>query len=68
MYPTLIAELARRGIKQKDVTALLGISIGSLYRKLHGRSPWLLEEALKLHRELFSDTDFMALFARADNA
>jgi len=62
-YPELAAEIAKRRIQKKQITALLGISFKTLTSRLEGRTSFTLAEAKKIHDAFFPDTDFMALFS-----
>ena len=43
-YPNLLAEMARRGEKQKDIAELLGTTAASVCRKLSGQVDWSTNE------------------------
>lgn len=43
-YPNLLAEMARRGEKQKTIAKLLGIAIPTICRKLSGQSNFSISE------------------------
>ena len=43
-YPNLAAEMARRGEKQKELATLLGISRGTVSRKMSGKTEFTIGE------------------------
>lgn len=47
-YPVLESELAKRGIKKKDIADLLGIKDRSLSKKMSGETDFWLTEALAI--------------------
>ncbi len=64
VYPKLAAELKNRGIKLKDVEALLGISAKSLYNKLRGATPFTWDEVSRIRNTWFVDISSDELFTR----
>lgn len=66
-YPTLEAEMARRGIKKKAVYSQLGISGRSLYNKMAGIVPFTWSEACEVQETFFPDISKDALFAAPDD-
>lgn len=64
MYSNLIAELARKGINQKDLADGLDIGRATVSRKINGISDWTLSEALTIKEEILCvDTPLEQLFA-----
>lgn len=49
MYKNLIAELARKGIRRKQLAEALGITPGSLYLRLQGKTDRDFSEPEKLY-------------------
>ena len=49
MYKNLIAELARSGIKRKQLADALGLSSSGLHMKLHGKIARDFSDAEKLY-------------------
>lgn len=66
VYPTLIGEIAKRGIKKSAIAKHLGISERTLYNKLYGVASFTWEEVLTINTSFFPDFDPTSLFARAD--
>lgn len=62
MYPNLSAELARKGLKQKDIVAVLNTRPATVSNKLNGKSPLLIDEAFKIKNQLFPDLSLDYLF------
>jgi len=44
MFPNLAAEMARKGIKQKELAVILGISNPTICKKMSGQTDWSLTE------------------------
>lgn len=44
MFPNLVAEMARRGEKQKDIAKLLGLPVASICMRLKGETKWGIGE------------------------
>lgn len=65
MYPSLEAEIARRGIMKKKIAESLGISGRALSNKICGRSSFLWEEVRDIRNQFFPDIEIDKLFARA---
>lgn len=43
-YPNLLAEMARRGDKQKDLAKLIGVATPGISRRLSGQTEWSIGE------------------------
>lgn len=63
-YPLLVAEMIRHGELQEDLAKVLELSIGSISRRLTGRTRWSIDEANKIcehygksYEELFKNND-----------
>lgn len=65
-YPTLIGEIAKRGIKKSAIAKHLGISERALYNKLSGVASFTWEEVLAINTCFFPDFDPTSLFTRAE--
>ncbi len=61
-YPTLEAEIAKKGIRKKDIAECLGIDNRQFSKKINGESEFRLSQALTIHNVFFSDTDMAKLF------
>lgn len=69
MYPNLDAELARKGIKRKDLAPFFKNRIPSVTEKLGGKYPLTLEECIAIRNEHFPELLIDYLFAKeADDA
>lgn len=66
-YPTLIGEIAKRGIKKNAIAKHLGISDRTLYNKLAGEADFTWPEVLAINTRFFPDLAPATLFARADS-
>lgn len=66
IYPTLIGEIAKRGIKKNAIARQLGISERTLYNKLYGIAEFTWPEVLSINSCFFPDYDLASLFARAE--
>lgn len=67
IYPTLIGEIAKRGIKKSVIAERINISERALYNKLSGLSSFTWEEVCAIKGCFFPDMDQTSLFARAEN-
>lgn len=63
-FPTLEAEIARRGIKKCEIANILGIGQRTLSNKLNGFTRFALEEAIKIKQTWFSEIPIEELFSR----
>lgn len=66
IYPTLIGEIAKRGVKKCVIAERLNISERALYNKLSGISSFTWEEVCTIKACFFPDMDQTSLFTRAD--
>lgn len=67
MYPNLAAELARKGLKQKDLAPALSTTrTATVSNKLTGKSPLLIDEAFKIQATFFPEHSLDYLFKRDD--
>lgn len=65
-YPTLTAEIAKRGIKKVAIARQLGISERTLYSKLAGKADFTWPEVLTINSCFFPDYDPKSLFTRTE--
>ena len=65
VYPTLIGEIAKRGIKKSVMADRIGISERSLYSKLSGKVSFTWEEVQAIKTVFFPDLDTNTLFAKS---
>jgi len=66
MFPNLVAEMARKGLKRKDLAPLFKGRNATVSDKLNGKSPFLLDEAYRIQSTFFPDCTLDYLFARND--
>lgn len=66
-YPTLIAELARRGIKKKEVAKSISISERALYNKLCGKTDFTWQEIQMIANTFFPGIDKDVLFSKSND-
>ncbi|MGN0517456.1 MAG: XRE family transcriptional regulator [Acutalibacteraceae bacterium] len=59
----LKAEMARKGIKKRDIQNLLGCSYRTVTNKLDGKSDFTLLEAVKIKNYYFKNLNLEYLFA-----
>lgn len=64
-YPNLKAEMARTGIKQKDIANLLEKSDDWIDSRLRGKTVLPVGDALKIKKHFFPDINFEYLFINA---
>jgi len=62
IYPTLIGEIAKRGITKKDIAASMVITPKTFSKKLNGITPFTWPEAMQLKNTFFSDMSVEELF------
>lgn len=66
VYPTLVGEIAKRGIKKSAIADRLGISEKALYNKLSGVTSFTWNEVQSINKVFFPDMTPNDLFATAD--
>ena len=66
MLHNLLAEMARKNIKRKEIRALLDISERTLYSKINGNSGFTLAEALLIQKTYFPELSVDYLFEQAE--
>lgn len=64
MFPNLEAEMARKGLKGKDLAEILGVRVATVYDKLNGKYPFSLDEAMKIKRTFFPEYSIEYLFSK----
>ena len=64
MYPNLDAEMAREGLKRRDLAWIFNNRIATVSDKLNGKSPLLLDEAVKIRDAYFPNLTLDYLFER----
>lgn len=63
IYPNLISEIAKRGIKKSRIAKQLDISERSLYSRLNGNVSFTWDEAQQINKCFFPDLDINYLFS-----
>lgn len=64
MYENLRVELYRKRISYKKLGKLLNLCENSVYNKINGKTPFFLEEAIKIHGSYFPEFSFLELFKK----
>ena len=64
-YPILVAEMAKREIKKKNLCEALGITQKGLWKKLNGKAPFTWPEVRTIWKEFFPDIPPDILFEEA---
>ena len=67
VFPNLVAEIAKRGIKKTTIAERIGVSTRTLYSKLGGETSFSWEEVCEIKDCFFPDMDQETLFKRADD-
>lgn len=68
VYPVLVGEIAKRGIKKTVIANRIGISTRSLYSKLAGETSFSWDEACEIRDCFFPDVNQSELFQRVDGS
>ena len=63
MYPTLVGEISKRGIKKSIIAKRLEICDRTLRKKINGESPFTWEEVQLIRKCFFPDLSTEELFA-----
>lgn len=64
IYPVLVGEIARRGIKKKTIAASIGICDKALTNKLAGRSEFTWSQVHTICEKFFPDMTPEELFKK----
>ena len=67
VYPNLVGEIAKRGIKKSVIAERIGISERTLYNKLYGIAEFTWPEIRTINSCFFPDMDKDTLFALAED-
>lgn len=67
MYNNLLAEIARKKLTKQRIREELDVSQSTFYSKLNGNTSFTLDEAFKIYKTFFPETDFIYLFQKNDN-
>lgn len=65
-YPVLVGEIAKRGVKKKDIAKRIGVCDKALNNKLNGKSQFTWPEVRIIRHEFFPDIPPDELFMEAD--
>ena len=66
IYPVLIGEIAKRGIKKKTIAQSIGVCDKALNNKLNGKSPFTWPEVKTIRHRFFPDMNPEALFSSSE--
>ena len=64
MFPNLDAEMAKKGMKRKDLANLFKGRVATVSDKLNGKQSILLEDAYKIQTQYFPECSLDYLFAK----
>lgn len=64
MYPNLDAEMARKGLKRKDLAWMFKDRTATVSDKLNGKSPILIDKAFRIKETYFPGLSLDYLFKR----
>ena len=64
VYPVLVGEIAKRGIKKNAIATGIGISYRALHNKLSGAVPFTWPETCAIQERFFPDMNKDDLFCR----
>lgn len=68
IYPVLVGEIAKRGIKKTAIAKQIGVTERTLYNKLYGLAPFTWPEVCEIKNCFFPDLDQETLFRRAGDS
>lgn len=66
VYPVLVGEIAKRGIKKKAIAQSIGVCNKSLNNKLNGKAPFTWPEVKIIRHQFFPDMNPDDLFTSED--
>lgn len=66
MLQNLVAEMARSGIKNKDIAESLSLNEKTVFNKIHGASTFTINESIGIRDTFFPDKDLEYLFKKAE--
>lgn len=66
MYNNLLAEIARKRLTKQDIREEIEVSQSTFYSKLNGDTSFTLDEAIKIYKTFFPETDFLYLFEKTN--
>lgn len=64
LYPNLVGEIAKRGVKKSEIAKCIGTSYKSLGNKLSGKTKFSLPEAMQIKDKFFPEFTLDELFAK----
>mgnify|MGYP006079344765 FL=1 len=67
VFPVLIGEIAKRGIKKNAIAKRLGIANRTLFSKLSGETSFTWDEVCRMQECFFPDLDVTTLFQRDES-
>ena len=62
IYPFLVGEIAKRGIKKKEIAESTEISYKAFYNKMLGKNDFSLTEAMTIQKNYFPEIPLETLF------
>ena len=68
VYPVLVGEIAKRGIKKKTIAQSIGVCDKALNNKLNGKTPFTWPEVRIIRHRFFPDITPDVLFEEAAEA
>ena len=66
LYPILIGEMAKRGVKKKDVALCIGVCSKALSNKLQGKTSFTWPEVTAICKCFFPDMSPDTIFSTAE--
>lgn len=66
VYPVLVGEIAKRGIRKKTIARSIGVCDKSLNNKLNGKVPFTWPEVRTIRHQFFPDIPPDVLFSDAE--
>lgn len=66
-YPNLLAEMAKKKVKQKDIASVIGKEEQTVSKKMNGSATFTLEEAKKICEYLETDMSINDLFMQSES-
>lgn len=66
MLQNLVAEMARSGVKNKEIAEALSLNEKTVFNKIHGNSDFSFPETEAIRDTFFPDKDLEYLFKKAE--
>ena len=68
VFPELVGEIAKRGIKKREIAQSIHVCDRAFSNKLHGRVPFTWTEVCSIRAQFFPDMSADVLFRRSNGA